>query len=140
MLRKADSANVTVPPAQWQFVTVKFNEAVAGLRRELGLEVAELSDSSSLTTGQRSKLAAEKVEEYFTRLLDGQAQMQMLLPPLASDLRASRLGRVNQAGVARAVELATAQFRRDSAAAGPRLGPGIQPAPGGPPVSEPPGQ
>lgn len=142
MLRKADSARVQLEPAQWQFLTVKYSEAVASLRRDLGLEIPELSDSSSLTPGQRSKLAAEKVEDYFGRLLEGQAQMQVLLPPLGADLRASKIGRVNQAGVARAVELATAQFRRDSAAAAGRIPPGqgVVPAPGGPPVADTTGQ
>ncbi|MEZ4587584.1 MAG: peptidylprolyl isomerase [Gemmatimonadales bacterium] len=138
MLRKADSAGVHLAPAQWQFVTYKYNNSVSTLRRDLGLDVPELSDSSSLTGDQRSKLAAEKIEEYFGRLLNGQAQVQTVLPTLAADLRSEKLGRVYTAGVSRAVELAMAQRRRDSAAAAANAPPpqGIVPAPGGPPIGD----
>lgn len=138
VLRQADSAGFHLAPAQWQFVELKYTNAIDELTRELGLGVPELGDSSTLSPEQRSRLAAEKVEDYFTRLLAGQAQMHLVLPQLAAELRAARLGRVNQAGVARALELASAQFRRDSAAAAARMpgGPGIQRAPGGPPVAD----
>jgi hypothetical protein len=140
VLRQADSAGFHLTPAQWQFVELKYSNSVDGVRRDLGLEVPEFSDSSNLSPDQRSKLAAEKVENYFTRLLTGQAQMQLVLPQLAAELRAEKLGRVNQAGIARALELASAQFRRDSAAAAAARGgppvPGLAPAPGGPPVDD----
>jgi hypothetical protein len=140
LLRQADSANFQLSQAQWQFVALKYTNAIQGARRELGLEVPELSDSSSLSAEQRAKLAAERVEEYFTRLLEGRAQMQQLLPALASELRVGGHGRVNPAGVSRAVELALATHRRDSAAAAARgaspPAPGIIKAPGGPPVAD----
>lgn len=143
LLRQADSAGFELTPSQWQFVELKYTNSIQGLRRELDLEVPELSDSSALSAEQRSKLAADKVEAYFTKLLEGKAQMQMVLPQLAASLRAEKLGRVNQAGVSRALELASAQYRRDSAAAAARggpPGPGLQPAPGGPPVADSSGQ
>jgi peptidyl-prolyl cis-trans isomerase D len=138
--RQADSAKVGLTSAQWQFLNLKYTTGIGNARRELGLDVPELSDSSTLAAGQRPKLAAAKVEDYFTRLLEGRAQMQAILPALASDLRVRGLGRVHQAGINRAVELAMAQFKKDSAAAaasgGAAPAPGIQPAPGGPPVPD----
>jgi hypothetical protein len=140
LLRQADSASFQLSQAQQQFVTLKYNNAIQAVRRDMGLEVPELSDSSRLSGEQRSRLAAEKVEEYFTKLLEGRAQMQQLLPALAADLRGGGSGRVNPAGVSRAVELALATRRRDSAAAAARgataPAPGIIKAPGGPPVAD----
>ena len=82
-----------------------------------------------------AKLAHEKVEDYFNRLLQGRAQVRPLLPMLAAELRGSGRGRVNQAGLARAVELATARVRRDTAGRVSGPVPGlIQRAPGGPPI------
>jgi hypothetical protein len=141
LLREADRANVKLKPDQWKFVTIKYNQSITGLRQTLGLEVPEFSDSSKFSADQKQTLASQKVEDYFQRLLSGQAQMQMLLPEIAADLRAQGKGRVNQAGVSRAVELAMAQFRRDSAAGAGRApaAPGVEKAPGGPPIgSQPP--
>ncbi|MEO8449422.1 MAG: hypothetical protein ABI647_06510, partial [Gemmatimonadota bacterium] len=71
----------------------------------------------------------------FSRLVDGKAQIQQVMPSLAAQLRMEGKGRVNQAGIARAVELAQVQFKKDSAAGGKGPNPGaMQRAPGGPPV------
>jgi hypothetical protein len=136
ILREADKAKVALKPDQWKFVELKYNQSVSALRQSLGLEVAELADSSKLTSGQKETVAAQKVDDYFDRLVTGQAQMQMVLPEIAADLRGQGKGRVNQAGVSRALELAMAQVRRDSAAGGGRQGPppGVEKAPGGPPI------
>jgi hypothetical protein len=138
VLREADRAKVQLKPDQWKFVELKYNQSIAGLRQAIGLEVGELADTSKLSGEQKATVAAQKVDDYFDRLVTGQAQMQLVLPELAADLRAQGQGRVNQAGVARALELAMAQFRRDSAAAAGRATatPGVQPAPGGPPIGE----
>ena len=138
MLRAADSAGMKLAGPMRQFAQMRYQQAVDQLRNELGLSVPELGDSSKLTVAQKTKVADGKVEDFFARLLDGKAQMQVLMPELADHLRATEGGKVNQAGVARAVELATAQFHRDSAAAaakGPQPSPGaVQQAPGGPPI------
>jgi len=140
LLRQADSAHFNLSAAQWQFIMLKYDNSVSSLKRDLGLNVPELSDSSKLTQSQKITLANQKVEDYFTRLIEGRAPLQMVLPSLAAWLRSTEAGHVNQAGISRAVELATAEYRRDSAAAAARGGatarpaPGIQPAPGGPPV------
>ncbi len=142
MLKAADSAGMKVQPQMRQFALMRYAQSVDQLRTELGLSVPELGAESKLAPADKSKLASDKVEDFFARLLDGKAQMQTLLPELGDHLRAAGGGRVNQAGIARAVELATATFRRDSAAAAakgvPPGGPDpIQQAPGGPPIGEP---
>ena len=135
LLRQADSAGVKLQGPAWQFVRLQYTNAIDGLRADLGLSVPELSDSSHLSGDQKAKLAHEKVEDYFNRLLQGRAQVRPLLPMLAAELRGSGRGRVNQAGLARAVELATARVRRDTAGRVSGPVPGlIQRAPGGPPI------
>ena len=142
MVKAADSAGLQMQPQMRQFALMRYSQSIEQLRTELGLGVPELGAESKLAAADKSKLASDKVEQFFGRLLDGKAQMQVVLPELGDHLRATGGGKVNQAGVARAVELATAQFRRDSAAAAAKGGQAgapapIQPAPGGPPIGEP---
>lgn len=138
ILRAADSAGLTVEPQMMQFAHVRYDQMVTQLRTELGLDTPELSDTSSLSADARLKLASDKVEEFFGRLLDGRAQMVVMPPELGDYLRGKGKGKVNQAGLARAVELASAQRARDSTAAAGQSGapaPGaVQTAPGGPPI------
>ena len=138
MLRAADSAGMKLAGPMRQFAQMRYQQTVDQLRNELGLSVPELSDSSKLSAAEKTKVADTKIEEFFARLLDGKAQMQVVMPELADHLRTIEGGKVNQAGVARAVELAQAKFSRDSvtgAAKGPQPSPGaVQQAPGGPPI------
>jgi hypothetical protein len=137
LLRQADSADVQVPVPMWQFISLQYTQTVDQVRNTLGLNVAELAENSTLTPEAKVKLAGEKVEDFFGRLVDGRAQMAQVLPELSDYLRAKKLGKVNQAGLARSVELAMAQHRRDSAAAAARPPASVvQPAPGGPPISD----
>ena len=142
MVKAADSAGLKMQPQMRQFALMRYSQSIEQLRTELGLGVPELGAESKLAPADKSKLASDKVEEFFGRLLEGKAQMQIVLPELGDHLRATGGGKVNQAGVARAVELATAKFRHDSAAAAAKGGqpgapPAIQQAPGGPPIGEP---
>ena len=137
LLRAADSAKIAVAPQMWQFMSMQYTQTVDQVRNALGLNVPELSDGSTLTTEQKVKLAGEKIDEFFTRLVEGKAQMAVVLPELASHLRSQGGAKVNQAGIARSVELAMAQYQRDSAAAASKPAPNaVLPASGGPPVSD----
>jgi len=137
LLKAADSAKIQLAAPMWQFMNLQFNQTVDQVKTALGLNVAELGEGSTLTAEQKVKLAGEKVEDFFTRLTEGRAQMAVVLPELSSHLRSLGGGKVNQAGIARSVELAMAQYRRDSAAAAARPPANVvQPAPGGPPISD----
>ncbi|MFN0179023.1 MAG: peptidylprolyl isomerase [Gemmatimonadales bacterium] len=141
LLRAADSAKIDVAAGMWQFMNLQYTQTIGQVKNALGLDVPELADSSTLTKEQKVKLAGEKVDDFFTRLTEGRAQMAIVLPELAGHLRSLGGGKVNQAGVARAVELAMAQYRRDSAAAAARPPANVvTPAPGGPPVADSTGQ
>ncbi len=129
MLHQADSAGIKVPAANWGAVQLGYRAAVGALTKDLGLDGPEFSDSSKSTTNQRSKLAAQKVDQYFDRLMAGQTQMRNVPPGLVASLRSSGDYHINQAGLTRAIELSVAKFRVDSAAAAAR---GTGGAPGGP--------
>ncbi|MGE0440833.1 MAG: peptidylprolyl isomerase [Gemmatimonadales bacterium] len=135
LLRQADSAGIKVEGQMMQFARMRYDQAVGQLGSQLGLDVPELSDSSKLAMPDKLKLASEKVETFFEQLLEGRAQMVVMPPELGDYLRAQGGGRVNAAGVSRAVELARVQFSKDSAAASQQGAPGaVREAPGGPPV------
>jgi hypothetical protein len=141
LLRAADSAKIEVAAPMWQFMNLQYTQTIDQVKNALGLNVPELADSSTLTKEQKVKLAGEKVDDFFTRLTEGRAQMAIVLPELAGHLRSLGGGKVNQAGVARSVELAMAEYRRDSAAAAARPPANVvTPAPGGPPVADSTGQ
>ncbi len=136
LLKQADSAKVTVNPARFDSMSAQFKQAIDGLREAMGLNGPEFSDSSKTPESGRRKLAAAKVDEYFDKLIKGEAQFRQIPPTLSAELRREGDYRIFPQGVARAKELILAQRTKDSAAAaagpqGPQ--PVFQPAPGGPP-------
>jgi PPIC-type peptidyl-prolyl cis-trans isomerase-like protein len=136
LLKQADSAKVTMNPAQFESMSAQFKSAIDALREAMGLNTPEFSDSSKVPEAERRKLAATKVEEYFDKLVKGEAQFRQIPPTLSAELRHSGDYRIFPQGTARAKELIVAQRAKDSAAAagaGARPAPGLQPAPGGPP-------
>jgi hypothetical protein len=136
LLKQADSAKVTVNPAHFESMSTQFKSAIDGLREVMGLNTTEFSDSSKVPESERRKLAATKVDEYFDKLIKGEAQFRQIPPTLSAELRHGGDYRVFPQGIARAKELIIAQRAKDSAAAataGAQAPPGLQPAPGGPP-------
>jgi len=139
LLRQADSAGVQLPEGTWAAIQLALNAGTSQMVNAMQLNAPEVSDSSN-PLSDRKAAAAAKVETYFDNLLSGAAQYQPLPGVLGTVMREDRGGKLNRAGIARAVELAIAQARADSAAqagqpGAPPAGP-IQPAPGGPPVPQ----
>ncbi len=139
LLRQADSANVQLPEGTWAAIQLAMNAGTTQMINAMQLNAPEVSDTSN-PLSDRKAAAAAKVETYFDNLLTGAAQYQPLPGVLGIVMREDRGGKINRAGLARAVELAIAKARADSAAqagqpAAPPAGP-IQPAPGGPPVPQ----
>lgn len=136
LLKQADSAKVTVNPALFTTMSTQFKTAIDALREAMGLTVPELADSSKLAASERRKLAATKVDDYFDKLIKGEAQFRQIPPTLSAELRRDGDYRIFPQGIARAKEMIVAQRAKDSAAAGAApqgAQPGLQPAPGGPP-------
>jgi hypothetical protein len=134
LLKKADSAGITVSPNMRENLINQIRSQVNDLKSVSGLDVPELSDSSKVTQAERKKLAGEKIDDYFQRLTNNQAQFRPVPPTLSAELRVSGDYRVYDSGIAKAVELVQAAAKSDSASRALPQPPGLQPAPGGPPT------
>jgi hypothetical protein len=142
LLRQADSAGITVTPEEWQGLQARYRTQLDTLRAEMGLDNASMKDSTAKET-DRSKVAAMKLDQYFEGLIAGKTRLRPIPSALATVLRERSSYKVHDAGLNRAVELATAAGQKaDSARAGtgalqpapgPAPIPGVSPAPGGPP-------
>jgi hypothetical protein len=136
LARQADSANVGVNPAILAQMSGQFRAAIEALREAIGLNTPEFSDTSKTPEPERLKLASTRVEEFFDKLTRGEAQFRQIPPTLSSELRKEGDYRIYAQGIAKAKELISAQRVKDSTAAAAAAGqpPGLQAAPGGPPV------
>lgn len=138
LLKEADSAKIQVNPTIYQALSLQYKSQVGGLKEAIGLDGPEFSDTSKTPVAERRKLAGEKVDQYFEKLINGQVQFRPVPPTLSAELRSNGDYKIYPAGVTRAQELIIAKKKADSAAGGavpgaPRPG-GLQPAPGGPPT------
>lgn len=134
VIRDMDSAKVEVPAANWQALQLAYRATIDQLAAAIGLTDSVVSDTTK-PKAARLDSAASRVNRFMDQLLAGQAQFRPLPPPLAGHLREEGNYKINKAGLTRAIELATAKWKADSAAQAPAAGQGaVQPAPGGPPV------
>jgi PPIC-type PPIASE domain len=131
LLRQADSAKIQVTPTEWKGMADNYRLQLDTLRVEMGLDSTALWDTTA-AAADRNKVAAMKVDQYFDGLVSGKSRLRPLPSALAGLLRDRSSYRLYEAGINRAVELATAERRKaDSAKA--KTGP-IQPAPGPAPI------
>jgi hypothetical protein len=137
LLRQADSAKIRVTPAEWKELAMGYRAQIDTLRAEMGLDTASLWDST-VSAADRNKVAAMKVDQYFERLTSGKSRLRRLPSGLGTVLRNRFSYQINDAGLNRAVELATQRSKADSAKApsGPlQTAPGPAPIPGATPGS-----
>ncbi len=133
LLRQADSAGITLDPVEWQSIEAFYRASVDTLRNALGLN-SDVTDAT-LSPAQRSEVAALKVDDFFTRISQGQAILRRLPSSLSTILRERSGYRVYPNGVARAVELAV-EARTPPGSKTPSTvpPPKMEPAKGPPPV------
>lgn len=123
LLLQADSAGITVPPAQWAEMKARYEGQIDSLRILLGLTEQEISDPATSET-QRRKVAALKVQGYWDRLATGTADRPRPVPAqLAAILRQSTEHKINSNGLA--TSLAEAQDLK--AKSGDNSAPGLPP-------------
>jgi hypothetical protein len=129
LLRQADSAKVGVTPDEWKQLYARYTEAIDSLRTDMGFTLADsaLPDSA----------VAARVSQYFDALVAGKVRMRPVPSALGTLLRERGDYRVDEVGVSRAFELAQVEIAKRDSTAGPGAGPGMQRAPGGPPVPGP---
>jgi peptidyl-prolyl cis-trans isomerase D len=115
--KQADSAGITVDTAEVSNIRNAFKGAVQNIWAGLRISPALLADSAK-TPAEKERLAAARIDGYMTRLLQNQEQFVDVPPPIAQALRDKYDGSVKQAGLTRAVEVATrARSLADSARA-----------------------
>jgi peptidyl-prolyl cis-trans isomerase D len=139
LLREADSAGIRITADEWSDLQARYLSQLDTLKREMHLDVPELSDSTT-PVDMRQRIAALKVEQYFDSLVAGKIRLRPIPSALAILLREKFPYRVNDAGLNRSVELAqqlrsqdTMQVERPGdllkRAPGPAPVPGAAPAP-----------
>ena len=134
VLKQADSAKVKIDPAEIQQLRTSFVNAVKQGWAQLGVTPSSLQDSSKSESG-RETLAAKRIDDYFTRMVQEQAPFVAVPTPVATALRQKYSYAFNDAGFDRSVEQG-AKIRNSAdsarAAAQPRtavpLGPVLPPS------------
>lgn len=105
VLKQADSAGVKLEPAEITQLHASFVNAVSVDWTQLGVNPATLRDSAR-SESAREKLAAARINAYFTRMVNEQAPFVSVPTPLANVLRQKYSYSLNDAGFDRAVEQA----------------------------------
>lgn len=135
-LREADSSGVQPTDSEWKAIRTQYDSTIAVLERQLNLSGAMLHDSATTADG-RARLAMARVNDYFDRVVTGQAQFLPIPPLLAQALREKGDWSIDAAAVQRSVERATALRASADSLRPPGNGAPMRPAPGPPPVGVP---
>jgi len=106
VLKQADSAKIQIDPAQLQQLHTSLSNAVRSAWAQLGVSPGSLQDSAK-TEGDREKLAARRINDYFTRMVGEQAPFVPVPTPVSTILRSKYKYSFNDAGFDRAVEEAS---------------------------------
>ena len=105
MLRMADSAGVTVDPAERARTYSDFTSFIQSVQAQLGVDTRSLSDSAK-SAPERERLAAARVDSYLERIMQGQAQPITVPAPIQAVLMAKYDSKTYPAGIDRAVQRA----------------------------------
>src|SRR5438045_2304167 len=106
VLKQADSAKVPIDPAEMAQLHASFTHAVNAAWSQLGVTPVSLSDSAK-SEGDREKLAAKRVDDYFGRMVQEQAPFVSVPTPLSYTLREKYKYSFNDAGFVRFVQEAS---------------------------------
>jgi hypothetical protein len=106
VLRQADSAKIQIDPAQLAQLHTSFTNAVRSAWSQLGVTPLALQDSAK-SEGDREKLAAKRINDYFSRMIQEQAPFVPVPTPVSNILRSKYKYSLNDAGFDRAVEEAS---------------------------------
>lgn len=115
LLQQADSAGIGLTPLEWASLQQQHRAEIDTLRMSLGLG-SEITDTS-VSQDERAKLAALRIDTYFNDLVSGKAHVRKMPATLSAWLREHMSYRINDAGLARALEIAEAKQKADSLAA-----------------------
>lgn len=136
-LQQAESAKVQLSDSEWTDVRAEYDSNLAILRALIGLNPVAMRDSATTAEG-RERYAMARVNDYFDRVVNRQAQFAPIPPLLAQVLRERSKWSVDQSAVREAAQRAgTLRAIADSLnpPGGGPPGAGMRPAPGPPPVA-----
>ena len=115
VLKQADSAKVQIDPAELAQLHASFTNAIRSGWAQRGVMPASLADSAK-SESDRQKLAAKRIDDYFTRMVQEKAQFVAVPTPLSNILREKYKYSFNDAGFDRVVqEAAKIRSSADSA-------------------------
>jgi parvulin-like peptidyl-prolyl isomerase len=106
VLKQADSAKITMDSAEIGQLHSSFVNAVKQAWSQLGITPPALQDSAK-SDGDREKLAAKRIDDYFERLVQEKTPFVSVPTPVANVLRMKFSYAFNDAGFDRAVEQAS---------------------------------
>lgn len=106
VLKQADSAKVTVDPAELTQLHAQFANAITNAWQQLGVSPQALADSAK-NSGDREKLAARRIDDYFARMVQEQAPFVPVPTPVSNILRQKYKYSLNDAGFDRSVQEAS---------------------------------
>ena len=105
LLRRADSAHVTLKEEDKANMYSSIGQLVGNLEMTLGVEPKMLADSAK-SVPEKERLAAARVDAYLDRMMAGQANPMTIPLPLKKILDAKYESSVNPAGIDRGLERA----------------------------------
>jgi hypothetical protein len=126
LLREAERAGIQPTPAEWASMYQTFRAQLDTLRMTLGLSAAGMGDPGA-TSEDRARVAAMKIDSFWDKLAVGGVRPRPIPPQLAHVLRQEAEFSVEQAGITRAIELATSLQAQRKAAPPPPPPPGVRP-------------
>lgn len=113
ILRKADSAKVALDTSEVRQLRASFAQMVDTRQQALGLTPAQLADSaraqradSGAKAAPRAQVAAERASVYLDSVLAGKSRFVDVPYPVEQALRDAYPWKINQSGLARAVQQA----------------------------------
>jgi len=115
VLKQADSAKITIDPAELTQMRSNFTNAIHTAWTQLGVSPQLLADSAK-TEREREQLASRRIDAYFVRMVQEQAPFVPVPTPVSNMLRTKYKYSFNDAGFDRAVqEAAKIRSSADSA-------------------------
>lgn len=135
-VQQAESAKVQLTDSEWVELRTEYDSTLTILGSVLRFTPAMLRDSTTTKEG-RERFMMARVDDYFDRLVSGQAQFFPVPALLAQLLRDRSSWSIDESGVQRAAERAIALRASADSLRPPGAGnPGteVRPAPGPPPV------
>ncbi|HEV8447513.1 MAG TPA: peptidylprolyl isomerase [Gemmatimonadaceae bacterium] len=139
LLRRADSAHVTLKEEDRANMYSSIGQLVGNLEMTLGVEPKMLADSAK-SVPEKERLAASRVDAYLDRMMAGQANPITIPLPLKKILDAKYESSVNPAGIDRGFERAQ-KLRKSADSTRAANQPKSQvplPGAGAPPAQQPP--